>query len=414
MKNMVEPVHIRQGINLGKVCEYSEIKDAIGEPINKCQRIMDCGEADHILISSTFKDAIIGTRSPSDKCIPLGLLYVKHRDKVEVYSYYDKEKEIGKNSCPKKSHLFLPSLKDFCCDGSWRDLLSDCEIVDLSHGITNELPCTFNSQDYKPITVDVRLGQGNGINFHTTMIDNFYMNHSTHIDFPKHLEEISAGQAVGEYNLQKFVCEVVVFDATNIAEAFRNTLKEHIKNNLLCTKEKDEYFKILFDAIEKLKITKDMFVNQLGDRIENKSVIIYTGLDKYWTFGAKTAWEYMYFFNPYIGEDLADFFVEKEISLLGIDALQIENPIINFDKDCPYLTSSAKTYIEEKLEYVRNHFIHKILLSKEIMLIENMTNVGKLVGKKSLLIAAPIKIVLKTCADNSITRAFAIVLKEKN
>lgn len=87
-----------------------------------------------------------------------------------------------------------------------------------------------------------------------------------------------------------------------------------------------------------------------------------------------------YFLNhPVVSEDLADFFVEKKIKMLGMD---LPSPD-------------------------RHPFrIHKKLLESNILIIENLTNLAELVNVKSFTIFA---FPLKIRADASIARVVACI-----
>lgn len=106
---------------------------------------------------------------------------------------------------------------------------------------------------------------------------------------------------------------------------------------------------------------------------ENDIVILYTGYsDKYGT-------EEYYTNHPVISEDLADFFVEKNIKMLGMD-----------------LTSPDKYPFE----------IHKKMFKNDILIIENLTNLSELAKfYKFNIIAFPLKIK----AEASIVRVIASV-----
>lgn len=93
---------------------------------------------------------------------------------------------------------------------------------------------------------------------------------------------------------------------------------------------------------------------------ENDIVLLYTGFDK--QFGSSE-----YFTNhPIVEKELAQFFVSKRVKMVGID-----------------LPSPDKYPFE----------IHKILLEKDILIIENMKNLGSLLSiDKFEIIALPLKI----------------------
>ena len=93
---------------------------------------------------------------------------------------------------------------------------------------------------------------------------------------------------------------------------------------------------------------------------ENDIVLLYTNYcDKYGT-------EEYYLKHPIIGKELADFFIDKKIKMLGID-----------------LPSPDRYPFE----------IHKMLFNHGIPIIENMTNLSELLHiKKFEIIAFPLKI----------------------
>jgi class 3 adenylate cyclase len=54
-------IHLRMGIHTGPVYRVEDINDArnvAGGDINIAQRVMDCGDAGHILISKTVADVL--------------------------------------------------------------------------------------------------------------------------------------------------------------------------------------------------------------------------------------------------------------------------------------------------------------------------------------------------------------------
>jgi kynurenine formamidase len=104
---------------------------------------------------------------------------------------------------------------------------------------------------------------------------------------------------------------------------------------------------------------------------ENSIVLLYTGADK--LYGKM---EY-YNEHPLIGIDLCKFLIKKKIKMLGID-----------------MPSPDKYPFE----------IHKLLLENDVYIIENLTNLDKLLGNKNFeIIAFPLKIK----ADGSMARVIA-------
>jgi kynurenine formamidase/class 3 adenylate cyclase len=408
----VHDVFVRQGINCGRISPQEEINDAIGDCINMCQRIMDCGDENHILLSDHYVETKIGKRTPREKCIKLGAVTVKHKQEIVVFNYFDDS--IGNGNIPQNINLFLPELKTFCSKGTWSDLLTCSDIVDLTHEIRNEPPCTFATQDNSAIDTNFSIGQSMGVEFVTTILHNLSLNHGTHIDFPGHIKH--ASKKVGLYDLNKFVSEVVIFDARKKVENISKFFNKENGNMLIDYKNNSEYFNEFLENLESLEITKGEFIESTKENnLKNKAVLICSDLDKCWQYRPLDAWNYKYFFNPYISKDLAEYFVDNKVNLVGIDALQIENPIINFDgqEENIYFPEWKEKYvpiIEEKLKLVKKYFIHKILLSNEIMILENLKDISKIIDRKSLLVSVPLKLMCSNCEDNSITRAFALSL----
>ena len=84
-------VYLRQGLNCGRVLPIRDGKDAIGDPINICQRVMDCGDANHILATDHFVATKIGRRPPYRNFHDLVEVEVKHEEKLRISNHFDKE-----------------------------------------------------------------------------------------------------------------------------------------------------------------------------------------------------------------------------------------------------------------------------------------------------------------------------------
>ncbi len=106
----------------------------------------------------------------------------------------------------------------------------------------------------------------------------------------------------------------------------------------------------------------------------NEIVLLYTGFDKYFTESKYYAAE-----TPVLSEDFAEFLVKNNINMLGMDLPSPDN--------YPFET-------------------HKILLSGDVLIIENLTGIHKLLREKVFTIFA---IPLKIDAEASIARVFAVV-----
>jgi kynurenine formamidase len=120
------------------------------------------------------------------------------------------------------------------------------------------------------------------------------------------------------------------------------------------------------------------FKNEYSEKIKERDIVLlFTGHDL--EFGKENYFEKY----PVIDSDFANFLITKKIKMLGID------------------TPSPDKYPFE---------IHKLLFDHNILIIENMTNLGKLNDKKNFeIIAFPLKIK----ADSSLVRVMARVDKDE-
>ncbi len=409
-------ISLRQGLNCGRVSPINEGKDAIGDPINMCQRIMDCGDKNHILVSDHYIAVKVGNRPPRDDYHDIGEFTVKHEKTLRLFNYYSKQ--YGNNEFPQDLTLLLPELKLFCSKGKWKSLLSSCKIVDLSHEICNELSCSFAPQVHSNITTDTIKGQSVGVEFITTLLGNLPMNYGTHIDFPGHLsfgEEITSRKKVGEYLLDTFIVEAIVVDVRDKINKIQKYINDEGYINYKRFGKGKRLYENFVKIIRSMEIDIKDFLQKVGKNqaLAGKAILFYTGLDCYWKYKCFEHWKYAYFFNPYISPKLADYLIKQKIALVGIDALQIENPMINLggrEKD-DILWQGYKEFIEKELSIISTNFIHKKLLENDIMIVENLTELKDIIGQKVLFVAVPLKLEGTGCTDNSITRAFALVFR---
>lgn len=410
-------IYLRQGLNCGQVLPLDKRQDAIGESINMAQRIMDCGDKNHILASNHYVAVKVGKRPPCENYHDLGEFTVKHKEKVHIFNYYDGQH--GNRNSPHNLTLLLPELKSFCIFGYWGELLKCCELIDLSHDIRNEPPCTFPLHgNLGNINPEIIKGQSVGYTFYTTKLDNFCMNYGTHIDFPGHLgiNNVHEKKKVGDYPLNDFVAEAVVVDVRDKLVEINKFIDEqgYINYSRLGRKGKATINKFL-KIIKSMEITFKEFQKRTKQyqSFEGKAILFCTGLDSYWRFESIDSWRYRYFFNPYISAELASFLIKQKVLLVGIDALQVENPLINFsNKEELPIWSGYERIIKKRLEDISGNFIHRILLNEKILIVENLKSLTLMLGRKSLFIAVPLKLKCSYCKDNSVTRAFGLVFKK--
>jgi tetratricopeptide (TPR) repeat protein/class 3 adenylate cyclase len=95
---------LRMGIHTGPVYRVADInanRNVAGGGINIAQRVMDCGDAGHILLSSAAADVLRQVNAGWDNSIhDLGEAEVKHGVRVHLYNLYTEE--VGNREVPEK------------------------------------------------------------------------------------------------------------------------------------------------------------------------------------------------------------------------------------------------------------------------------------------------------------------------
>src|SRR3981189_386991 len=102
LKNHPE-LHVRMGIHSGPVNEVTDLNEQpniAGAGINIAQRVMDCGDAGHILLSKRVADDLEQYTQWRSRLHELGDCEVKHGHKLSLVNLYDGE--IGNRETPKK------------------------------------------------------------------------------------------------------------------------------------------------------------------------------------------------------------------------------------------------------------------------------------------------------------------------
>jgi TolB-like protein/class 3 adenylate cyclase/Flp pilus assembly protein TadD len=96
-------LQLRMGINSGPVDAVADVNDrsnVAGAGINMAQRVMDCGDAGHILLSKRVADDLGQYENWQPYLHELGVVKVKHGVRVEVVNFYDEE--VGNLELPEK------------------------------------------------------------------------------------------------------------------------------------------------------------------------------------------------------------------------------------------------------------------------------------------------------------------------
>src|SRR5215471_16309799 len=96
-------LRVRMGINSGPVSGITDVNDrsnVAGAGINLAQRVMDCGDAGHILLSKRVADDLEQYRQWRSHLHDLGECAVKHDVRLHVVNLYTDE--LGNQAVPEK------------------------------------------------------------------------------------------------------------------------------------------------------------------------------------------------------------------------------------------------------------------------------------------------------------------------
>ncbi len=94
---------VRMGVNSGPVSAVTDVNDrvnAAGVGINMAQRLMDCGEAGHILLSKRVAEDLQQNGRWRPYLHDLGEVEVKHGERVHIFNFYSDD--AGNSATPKK------------------------------------------------------------------------------------------------------------------------------------------------------------------------------------------------------------------------------------------------------------------------------------------------------------------------
>src|SRR6201997_5537238 len=100
---------VRMGIHSGpvnKVTDVSGRTNLAGAGINMAQRVMDCGDAGHILLSQHVADDLIHSRQWAPRLRDLGECEVKHGVQLHLVNLY--AEPLGNAAVPQKLHQATP------------------------------------------------------------------------------------------------------------------------------------------------------------------------------------------------------------------------------------------------------------------------------------------------------------------
>ena len=94
---------VRMGVHSGPVSEVTDVSgrtNMAGAGINMAQRVMDCGDAGHILLSQRVADDLVHSRQWASRLRDLGECEVKHGVRLHLVNLY--AEPLGNAALPKK------------------------------------------------------------------------------------------------------------------------------------------------------------------------------------------------------------------------------------------------------------------------------------------------------------------------
>src|SRR6184192_4318509 len=182
---------VRMGVHSGPVSAVTDVNDRInaaGVGINLAQRVMDCGDAGHILLSKRVAEDLQQNGRWRPHLHDLGEVEVKHGDRVHVFNFYTDD--AGNSDLPKKlihprpeqrsavssgekvapkagrfSICVLPFAnisgdveQEYFSDGISEDIITDLSKVSALHVVSRNTAFTFKG---KPVDVRRVAGQLN-------------------------------------------------------------------------------------------------------------------------------------------------------------------------------------------------------------------------------------------------------------
>ena len=106
--------HVRMGIHSGPVNEVRDVNDrtnVAGAGINIAQRVMDCGDARHILLSQRIAEDLKHYRQWYPQLHELGECKVKHGVRIRLFNLYNAD--VGNPNLPEKLRLSKARAKNY-------------------------------------------------------------------------------------------------------------------------------------------------------------------------------------------------------------------------------------------------------------------------------------------------------------
>jgi adenylate cyclase len=177
---------VRMGVHSGPVSAVTDVNDqvnAAGVGINLAQRLMDCGDAGHILLSKRVAEDLQQNGRWRPHLHDLGEVELKHGERAHVFNFYTDD--AGNSDPPKKliearphhrpatvpsgrfSICVLPFLnisgdaeQEYFSDGISEDIITDLSKVSALHVVSRNTAFTFKGKpvDVRQVAAQLHVG----------------------------------------------------------------------------------------------------------------------------------------------------------------------------------------------------------------------------------------------------------------
>jgi kynurenine formamidase len=290
------------------------------------------------------------------------------------------------------------------------------QIIDLSHPI-RELPSPIpGTLDNQP-NISFEETGAHGYYFITSRIDRLYSNICTHMDFPGHLSSLTSDVSgpIGKYPVERFIGQVLILDFSYKLDKIKQFFDEQNKLNI---NPRDQItltrFLKFLDNLEISSQELEAIVQQCETSLNSvKGILFYTGLSDIWEYQKFESWQYRYFYSPYLSSDASEVIVDSKPSFVGIDALQLEHPIINFrgDELPVVLNNQCRGHIRKKLAKLGEFSNHETLLGNDIVIYENLKIPKKLRNHVVEFAGVPLNFQIQGMDNNALARPYVVYEK---
>lgn len=289
------------------------------------------------------------------------------------------------------------------------------QFLELSHSVTGDTPCTCQDIDIAP-QVSFQEGDTRGRFSIAARVDNLVLNAGTHIVFPGHLPAFlrlptTQVSSKKEYPLGRFIGPVLVIDMSYKIKSIRHYFDDKGK---FCIPYHDERQCLEFLlSLDKLEITLQEVCQRLAEMNiqlkEVRGIVFYTGLSAFWAYAKYEAWEYLYFFSPFLQKELCSFLIENNLSFVGIDSFQLEYPVIHLcGQEEPFVLNPAcRDYILEKLGTFESVSNHRTLLKGDVLIYQNLRLPASISNETIDFFGAPWNLHLSESVDTLPVRVIA-------